>query len=672
MGYRDRWTAVNLSFIFSRMSESGRIGPSEPSSDPLATNAIELLQAIPLGIQFVVERLGRSVVLFANQRFCELLGVDASEIVGLEDERALARVAEHLGTPIDDLWTSEGSGGTRRQRVKVLRGVPRALECFSAPIRDSSGRIVGQTRVLWDVTEAEDAAHHESEARLSGIVASAMDAIITVDEAQRVVVFNSAAEKTFEITAKDALGKPLDQFIPERFRAAHHGHIRAFGATNVTKRAMGGLSTLFGLRSNGEEFPIEASISQVEIRGKMLFTVILRDITEKRRAEAQLLRSQRLESVGTLAGGLAHDLNNILAPIMVSVRLLERKLAGDPEGLECVAMLGQLADRGANIVRQVLSFARGAEGDRVPTQMKHIIREVADILRETLPKSIQVKQEIPSDLWPARVDANQMHQVLMNLAVNARDAMAGQGTLTLSAQNVNLDEHFAQMHPEAQSGEYVSISVADTGIGIPPEHLDRIFDPFFTTKPHGEGTGLGLSTTIGIVRAHEGFINVYSEPGKGTRFRIYLPAHLAEAASSPDERSVRQPLPVGHGELVMVVDDESHVREMTGRTLIAFGYKVLLAEDGTAAVSLFAQHSEQVAAVVLDMMMPFMDGLVTARALRRMDPNVRLIGSSGLMEKRRVAEAEEAGFSGFLSKPYTADELLRILADSLKTDGSPG
>jgi len=627
---------------------------------------------MPVGVEFIAERDGRPLVLFANRRFCDLIGIDGSEIVGIEDSAALDRLTAHLESPLDDPAASPSFDGLRRRRVRVIGESPRVLECLSSPVRDAAGRIVGRTRVLWDVTDSEASAiaQAESETRLAGIVGSAMDAIITVDEDQRVIVFNAAAEKTFGILAQEALGHPLDRFIPERFRTAHREHIQRFSTTNATKRAVGRLNSLFGLRSNGEEFPIEASISQVDIRGRKLFTVILRDITEKRRAEAQLLRAQRLESVGTLAGGLAHDLNNILAPIMVSVRLLERKLASDPEGLECVAMLGQLADRGAHIVRQVLSFARGVEGDRVPTQMKHIIREVSDILRETLPRSIKVTQDVPNDLWEARVDATQIHQVLMNLAVNARDAMAGGGTLTLAAQNVTLDHHFVQTHPEARAGNYVSISVTDTGVGIVPEHIDRIFDPFFTTKPHGEGTGLGLSTTLGIVRAHEGFINVYSEPGQGTRFTVYVPAHLPELGLgvAAYERQIPSPLPAGQGELVMVVDDEAHIREMTGRTLVAFGYKVLTAEDGTGAVSLFAQHQGQVAAIVLDMMMPFMDGLVTARALRRMDPNVRLIGSSGLTDKRRLAETQEAGFSGFLPKPYTADELLRVLAESLKAD----
>ena len=639
---------------------------ADPAQGPLALGptAPLVLDAMPIGVEIVAERGGRDVLLYANQRFGELLGIVAADLVGSEDVAALERIGARLDSPLDRAGGDGAPGEQVRIRRLVVAGEPRrALECFSGPVRDPDGRTVGRVRVLWDVTEAE-----EAETRLGGIVGSAMDAIITVDEGQRVVVFNAAAEKTFGTPAREAIGQPLDRFLPERFRAAHRDHIRLFGETNVTKRTMGRLQSLFGLRASGEEFPIEASISQVEVGGKKLFTVILRDITEKRHAEAQLLRAQRLESVGTLAGGLAHDLNNILAPIMVSVRLLQRKLAQDPEGLECVAMLEQLASRGANIVRQVLSFARGIEGERAPTQVKHIIREVADILRETLPRSITVRQETPSELWSALADATQIHQVLMNLAVNARDAMPGGGTLTFSAQNVILDQHFAQMHPEARPGRYVSISVTDSGVGISPEHLDRIFDPFFTTKPHGEGTGLGLSTTLGIIRAHEGFISVYSEPGHGTHFAVYLPALEAEAPGRPD---APQALPMGRGELVLVVDDEPQIREMVRRTLQAFGYRTLTADDGTEAVSLFAQQQTEIAAVVLDMMMPFMDGAVTARALKRMNPAVRLIGSSGLSDQRKVAEAKEAGVSAFLPKPYTADQLLRALADALASTESP-
>jgi PAS domain S-box-containing protein len=643
------------------MNPTGSTKWSPTDVESLAPFLGALLDSIPFGVQFVAPRDGRNVVVFANRRFCEIVGMSADQVIGVDDTAILQRcVPDRMA----QLLQTVGSGDRKPQRIE-LSEPRRIVECRTVTLHDSAGRSNGFLRVWSDVTAAEAAgtAHSETEARLSGIIGSAMDAIITIDEDQRVVVFNAAAEKTFGITAGEAIGQPLDRFIPERFRPTHREHIRKFGLTNVTVRAMGRLASLFGLRSDGTEFPIEASISQVEVQGKKLYSVILRDITDKRRVEQQLLRAQRLESVGTLAGGLAHDLNNILAPIMLSVRILERKLTGDPEGLETVAMLDQLAQRGANIIRQVLSFARGQEGERVPLVVKHVVREVGDILRETLPRNITVHQEVPSDLWSVLGDPTQLHQILMNLAVNARDAMPTGGTITLAVTNVTLDQHFAQMQPEAHPGRYVSISVSDNGTGIAPDHLDRIFDPFFTTKPHGEGTGLGLSMTLGIVRAHGGFVNVYSEPGRGTRFTVYLPAVHEEKVERPAE--ARPKMASGHGELILIVDDEAPIRAMTSQALQAFGYRTLVAEDGTAAVSLFAQRQGDIDVVLLDMMMPFMDGQMTARALDRIRPGVRVIGTSGLEGQRRVAEAEGIHFAAFLPKPYTADQLLRVLSEVL-------
>ena len=638
--------------------------PPAPEAGRFPSHLDVLIESLPFGLQFVGRREGRDVVLFANARLGEMIGVPAGELVGADDAPLLDRLLPGLAARLASA-TPDSDGTPRAHRIELPGPPRRVLECVSVAVLDAEGRPLGLTRTWSDVTAAEAAgtAHSETEARLAGIIGSAMDAIITVDESQRVVVFNAAAEKTFGVTAREAIGEPLDRFIPERFRTAHRGHIRDFGRTNVTVRTMGRLASLSGLRADSSEFPIEASISQVEVGGKKLFSVILRDITEKRRSELQLLRAQRLESVGTLAGGLAHDLNNILAPIMLSVRLLERKLKGDREGLECVAMLDQLTQRGSNIVRQVLSFARGQEGERIPVMVKHVVREVGDILRETLPRNITLRQEIPGDLASVLGDPTQLHQVLMNLAVNARDAMPNGGSLDLTAANVELDEHFAQMQPEAHRGRYVSVSVADTGTGIAPDHMERIFDPFFTTKPHGEGTGLGLSTTLGIVRAHGGFINVYSEPGHGSRFTVYLPALRVESVeASPQDTAA---LPIGRGELILVVDDEAGIRTMTSQALTAFGYRPLVAEDGTVAVSLFAERKDEIAAVLLDMMMPFMDGLMTARALHRIRADVPLIGSSGLEGQRKLAGTEGIEFAGFLPKPYTADKLLKALADAL-------
>jgi PAS domain S-box-containing protein len=501
-----------------------------------------------------------------------------------------------------------------------------------------------------------------SEARLAGILASAMDAIITVDEEQRVVLFNAAAEKMFRWSAAEALGQPLDRFVPARFREAHRLHVNQFGDTHVTQRAMGKMRQLSGLRSDGEEFPIEASISQVESEGHKLYTVIIRDVTEKKKLEAQFLRAQRMESIGTLAGGIAHDLNNVLSPILTAVELLQMRLE-DESSQRLLNIMHTNAVRGSEMIKQVLSFARGVEGDYAPLQPKHLIKEIIKILADTLPKNIEITFSVPPDLWNVAGDATQLHQVLMNLCVNARDAMPQGGRLHVEAENVNVDERYAGMNADARPGPYVCVSVSDNGVGITETNLTKIFDPFFTTKELGQGTGLGLSTVAGIVRSHGGFVTVYSEVGRGSRFRIHLPA--VESEQAPAKQAARLDLPMGNGELVLVVDDENSIREIAKEALRTFGYQVLTAGDGTEALALFAQHRGEVRCVVTDMMMPFMDGPATIRALRKLAPDLKIIATSGLKADGKAAEAAQLGAATFLQKPYTAAALLKAVAAEL-------
>lgn len=502
-----------------------------------------------------------------------------------------------------------------------------------------------------------------SEARLAGILASAMDAIITIDQDQRIVLFNASAEKMFQCPAADALGQLLDRFIPLRLRDAHRQHIRHFGQTHITQRAMGKLQTLSGLRADGEEFPIEASISQVDAEGHKLYTVIIRDITEKKRLEAQFLRAQRMESIGTLAGGIAHDLNNVLSPILTAVELLQMRFT-DESSQRLLNILQTNAVRGGEMVKQVLSFARGVEGDYAPLHPKHLIREIVKILADTLPKNIEIIFSNPNDLWNVTGDATQLHQVLMNLCVNARDAMPQGGELHIEAENVEIDEHYARMNVETKPGRYVCLSVSDTGVGISQSNLSKIFDPFFTTKEQGQGTGLGLSTVASIVRSHGGFVNVYSEVGHGSRFKIHIPA--IETTQPATVKAARPDLPLGNGELIIIVDDESAIREIAKETLHTFGYKVLTANDGTEALALFAEHKDEVRCVITDMMMPFLDGPATIRALRRLSPNLKIIVTSGLKANGKSAEIAQFGINTFLQKPYTAEALLKALAAELK------
>lgn len=382
------------------------------------------------------------------------------------------------------------------------------------------------------------------------------------------------------------------------------------------------------------------------------------DVTERKRLEEQFLRAQRMESIGTLAGGIAHDLNNVLAPILMSIQLLKMDEL-DPERLNLLTTLETNAMRGADMVRQVLSFARGVEGRRYEVQIKHLLREIKKIADETFPRNIQARLNLPPKLRTVSGDPTQLHQVLLNLCINARDAMPNGGTLTLSVENVQLDAHYAGLSPDAREGRYIVIHVEDTGTGMAPEIVGKIFDPFFTTKQVGKGTGLGLSTSLAIIKSHGGFIRVYSELAKGSKFSVFLPTH--EKSASDTEHLVRPDLPRGNSELVLVVDDEASVREITRRTLETFGYRVILAADGAEAVAAYANRRDEIAVVLTDMMMPVMGGQATIQVLKKMNPTVRIIAASGLNVNGQPDMAEQDDIKHILPKPFSAEVLLKAL-----------
>src|SRR5690606_37456867 len=307
-----------------------------------------------------------------------------------------------------------------------------------------------------------------------------------------------------------------------------------------------------------------------------------------------------LESLGTLAGGISHDLNNVLAPILMATDLLHQHVQSET-ALRLLDNIGRSARHGADLVKQVLAFARGVEGARIPVQIRHITREIEDIVANSFPKNITLVVDVPRDLRLVLGDPTQINQVLMNLCVNARDAMPDGGRLTLAAATVELDEQYVGMNAGTAPGSYVVVSVADEGVGMPARVLEHIFEPFFTTKDSGKGTGLGLSTVQAIMRSHGGFVNVYSEPGRGSVFKAYFPVANEPATAHP---AAPQPAkaPRGEGELILLVDDENAILNVTRQTLQSFGYRVVTAEDGAAAVGIYAQRSSEISLVFTDMM----------------------------------------------------------------------
>lgn len=479
----------------------------------------------------------------------------------------------------------------------------------------------------------------------------ATDAIFVRDLDNTILFWNKAAESLYGWKKEEAIGKKIQQL----WQAKNLLQIQE--ALNILMKNGSWEGELYQTTRYEKEIIVQSRWTLVTFENNsQSILVVNTDITQKKLLEAQFLRTQRLESIGTLASGIAHDLNNVLAPILMTAQLLETQYH-DERSKRLLPILITNAKRGANLVKQVLSFTRGVEGDRTILQLKHLILEIWQVAKETFPKSIEINCETSRNLWTISGDATQLHQVLMNLCVNARDAMPDGGILTISAENFIVDENYAQMHLDAKNGSYIIATVSDTGMGIRQEILDRIFEPFFTTKELGKGTGLGLSTVVGIVKSHGGFINVYTEVGKGSKFQVYLPAQ--QTAETTEEKELE--LPQGNGELILVIDDEASIREITKTSLETYNYRAIAASDGIEAVALYAEYRDKISIVLTDMLMPAMDGLTTIRTLHKINPKVKIIAISGLATTEKMNAAYDLGIKAFLSKPYTAKQLLQTI-----------
>jgi len=553
-----------------------------------------------------------------------------------------------------------GQSPAFQEEYRVVRpdGQTRWVLDSRTAIRDETSQIVRLHGVARDITERKQSeqALRESEEKFRALTASAQDAVIMTDGDDRVVFWNAAAERIFGWTAAEAANQTIHGWlVPARYREAAAGGLARFKVTGQGP-LVGKTIELTAVRKDGKEIPIELSFSAVNLRGQWHGIAIARDLTERKKLERQLLRAQRLESIGTLAGGIAHDLNNALAPIMMGVGLLKMRY---PKESELVDMFETSAKRGADMVRQLLTFAKGAEGERISVQPGRLLKELEKLMKGSFPKNIQLVVTCDPKLPTVQGDATQLHQVLLNLCVNARDAMPHGGTLTLEAECREVDAVYASTLPDAKPGDYVVLRVRDTGTGIPPEILDRIFDPFFTTKGPDRGTGLGLSTVLGIVKGHGGFLEVHSQPGKGSTFTVYLPV---ERAGSDTEQVTPAAVEFrGREETILFVDDEAAVREMARVVLRRLNFKPLTATDGADGVIQAAQHRTEIRAIIVDLHMPHMDGLAFVRAVRRMMPDIPIAVASGRLENAVAEEFKTLGVTRRLDKPFTEAQLAETL-----------
>ncbi len=543
----------------------------------------------------------------------------------------------------------QGKKGKLQFEIIGFKGTRRWMETHAVPLRNEAKGTFWHLAVTRDITKRKQ--QEEKIREQAALLDVATDAILVKDIHNQILYWNKSAQRLYGWTTEEALQKNASVLL---YKETSDLVQDAF-LTVLSKGEWQG--ELNQITKDGKEIITESRWTLVKDENqqpKSILTVNT-EITQKKQLEKQLLRSQRLESIGTLASGIAHDLNNVLAPILMSVQLLQMKLK-DEQHQQILKTLEANVKRGANLVKQVLSFARGIEGKRTIVNIRQLIYEIEQIIIETFPKSIICQINVPDNLWYVWGDTTQLHQVLMNLVVNARDAIVDSGRLTISAENLVIDEHYTQMNIDAQVGSYIAITVVDTGIGMSPKIQERIFEPFFTTKDVGKGTGLGLSTVLGIIKNHNGFVNVSSEISKGTQFQIYLPAYKSSEIFTHSLEL--EPLS-GSGELILVVDDEAPIREITKSSLEIYNYRVLTANDGVEALSIYAQHTQEISLVLLDMMMPTMDGLITIRTLQKMNPTVKIIAISGLISNQKMAEAAGLGVKAFLSKPCTAKELLQ-------------
>jgi two-component system cell cycle sensor histidine kinase/response regulator CckA len=536
----------------------------------------------------------------------------------------------------------------------------------SAPV----GGEAAPTAASGGLSDPRATAFAEQEAWLGELIASAMDAIITVDGAYRITLFNAAAERMFGLPAAAALGQSLDALLPTRYRNTHQQHVAHFAEHGTTARRMGSDRELRALRANGEEFAVEASISRVQRGDDVICTVILRDVSARRRLEEQLLTAQKLEAIGRLAGGVAHDFNNLLTIIVGNAEALRAELPAGSGAAADAAEIVHAADRGTVLTRQLLAFAKRQEADPRVIDPCRSVAALDPLLRRLIGADIALALETNPECWPIVIDPGQLEQIFVNLVVNARDAMPNGGRITVALTNERLRRTRTQTIPRLPPGEYVRLRVADTGVGMPPAVRERIFEPFFTTKGQGKGTGLGLATVYGIMSQSRGSIEVWSEPGQGTRLDLWFPR--GDGVPEEPETGLLDELPISNARrtgTVLVVEDEPAVLRLVAETLRSAGFVVHTASGPEEALQLAGQAGLRLDLVLSDVVIPRRSGLEIMDEVRQWHPGVRALFMSGYADAALEGRGVDPASITLLHKPFTPAALLQAVRRVL--EGTP-
>jgi len=628
------------------------------------------LMLVLLDSERKVRRFNRTAAQFA-----ELTGLNESPnspgfflgcFNGMQGDGGCGLGANCPQCPLRQAITDTLENGTSHQQEEIVMMLLRGDHLEECTLKFSTARVsVGdQAMVLLCVEDVTPLKAAETRMRRqAALLDITRDAICVLGPTSAVEYWNLGAERIFGWKALEAMGGDWETLV------CKHESPEFQEACNRTRDSGEWSGELRAFSRKGESLVLQtrATLVTEETGNPGSILLVCSDITEARRMEHQFLRMQRMDNLGSLTSGIAHDLNNILSPILMSADLLPPLLTS-AEHQPLVQMLRDSARRGAEIVRQLLVFSRGNETPRRLLDVPLLVTEMAVMINQTFPRNIRFTHACPDGMWNIMGDNTQIHQVLLNLCVNARDAMPDGGRLTLTAENMPLDSTAQTLHPEAHEGPYILIQVSDTGQGIPAELMEKIFDPFFTTKPTGKGTGLGLSTVLAIVKSHGGFTQVSSRLGAGTDFRVYLPAMIRDEAA-PGGTELPFDLR-GRKELILMVDDEASVRELMSLSLTGNNYEVLLAPDGAQCLDLFARNRDRVKLAFVDMMMPHLDGKLTIECLRQMNPKLPIIAMSGMHEQQEVVEKMKDAGVRFLLKPFTIKKMLAILREALDQGGA--
>jgi two-component system, cell cycle sensor histidine kinase and response regulator CckA len=673
------WQVAEVGAARRRLDESAR--QRQAAHEALRTTEAEARSIFETMGDALVFADGQRRIRRVNPAFVTMFGYTADEVLGRTTEFLYADADDYLAQGRLRFQVRPQPGAAMAPyelRYRRKDGTELWAESTGRSIIGPDGAVTGGFAMHRDITaqrqaklelEAQrlraEATLRHRDLRLTGLIESAMDAVISIDDRHEVVLFNAAAEKMFGHEAAAVLGRPLGMLLPQRLRTGHDQHIEEFRRTGITARRMGRLAQVSALRADGTEFPAEASISQLRLGDETSFTVILRDVTERERAEqarlkleAQLLQAQKMEALGTLAGGIAHDFNNILTAIGGNVELARLEAGTDSLLQQRLGETAKATQRATDLVRQILTFSRRQPLERAVVDLRELALEALALLRPTLPAAIELVTSFAPDAPKVLADRTQLHQVLVNLVVNAAQALGsrpGRIEITLASDVVHADAGASVLPP----GRRARLSVTDNGPGMDAATRARIFDPFFTTKPVGEGTGLGLAVVDGIVKRFGGAITVYTEPGRGCSFHLYFPAAEVDAlvAAAPAQPALQ----AGNGQRVIYLDDDEALVLIGQAMLQRLGYRVVGFTDAAQAVAAFAADAAGYDALISDFNMPGVSGLELAAQVLKLRPGFPVALASGLVTDELLAQARALGIHEVIYKPHSLDDLALAL-----------